>query len=181
MNAIDTSILHALYALRDPALTQVFIYISELGSVLMIGSIALSAGLFLIVREKISYFLGLSVAVASTGAIVYLVKELIDRARPDVLYQAYLETSPAFPSGHAAFSLALYGFIAYLAWKHLPRPYAVASVALTLLLVGLIGFSRLYLGLHYFSDVVAGYAIAAAFLTLGITIVRKLSRSVIWS
>jgi membrane-associated phospholipid phosphatase len=181
MNVIDTSVLHTLYALRDPTVAQAFMWITELGSTLMIGGISLCVGLLLIVREKISYFLGLSITIAGTGAVVFILKEIFGRARPDALYQAYAETGFAFPSGHAALSLALYGFLAYLAWKYYSRKPALLVISLMTLIVGLIGFSRLYLGLHYASDVIAGYAIAAIFLTLGTAIANKLSRSPIWS
>ena len=78
-------------------------------------------------------------------------------------------------------SLALYGFLAYLAWKNLPRKQGAGVVVLAMVLIGLIGLSRLYLGLHYASDVLGGYAIAALFLGLGIWTSERLSRYSIWS
>ena len=181
MSGIDASVLHALYALRDPSAVQTFIWITELGSTVLIGGIALTAGLWLLLREHISYFAGLCVSVLGTAGFVFALKELIERARPDVMYQAYLESGYSFPSGHAAMSLALYGFLAYLAWKNLPRKQSIVIIVLAIALTGLIGLSRLYLGLHFLSDVLGGYAIAALFLGLGIWVSERLSRHSIWS
>lgn len=177
MSGVDASVLHALYALRDPSAVQTFVWITELGSTVVIGGIALSAGLWLLLREHISYFAGLCVSILGTAGFVFALKELIERARPDVMYQAYLESGYSFPSGHAALSFALYGFLVYLAWKNLPRKQSIAIVALAIVLAGLIGLSRLYLGLHFLSDVLGGYAIAALFLGLGIWASERLNRN----
>ncbi|OGG80411.1 hypothetical protein A3A39_02540 [Candidatus Kaiserbacteria bacterium RIFCSPLOWO2_01_FULL_54_13] len=181
MSGIDTYVLEALYTLRDPSIVQFFIGITELGSTLAIGGVALALGLYLLFREQLSYFAGLCVSVMGTTVTVFILKEFIERARPDTLYQAYLETSFAFPSGHAALSLALYGFIAYLAWKNLSQTRSVVVPLLAALLVGLVGFSRLYLGLHVVSDVLAGYAVGVIFLALGIWISERLKRHPFWS
>lgn len=181
MIGVDTYILETLFALRDPGLVQLFIGITEFGSTLTIGGIALSLGLWLLLRARLAYFAGLCVSVVGTIAVVFPLKELVARTRPEVFFRAFSEDTFSFPSGHAAFSLALYGFLAYLAWKHLPRGRAiVVSVGLAILII-LIGFSRLYLGLHFVSDVVAGYAIGGIFLALGIWVSERLTRRPILS
>ena len=98
-----------------------------------------------------------------------------------MFYQAYIENGFSFPSGHAALSLALYGFLTYLAWKNFPQRYRIILVAIAALLVGLIGLSRLYLGLHFVSDVLVGYAIGTILLAGGIFVSERLSRRSVWS
>ena len=181
MSGIDADVLHALYALRDPSAVKTFIWITELGGTVLIGGIAFALGLYFLLRKQFYSLTGLVVSIAGTAAVVFLLKEIIARARPDVFYQAYLEDGFSFPSGHAAMSLALYGFLAYLAWKNLPRKQGAGVVVLAMVLIGLIGLSRLYLGLHFLSDVLGGYAIAALFLGLGIWVSERLSRHSIWS
>ena len=181
MNGIDVYVLQTLYALRDPAFVQGFIAITQLGSTFVIGGLSLLAGCTLIVRQRISHFIGLCICVMGTIAVVFPLKELIARARPDILYQVYAEDTFSFPSGHAAFSIALYGFITYLAWKYLPEKRRGFVLILATLVIGLVGFSRLYLGLHFASDVLAGYAIGGAFLAMGIVVSERLSRLSIWS
>lgn len=175
---MDALILQVLYEMREIPFTYVFIAITEIGSTVAIGGIALALGLALIARKHFSSFIGLSVSVLGTAATVFSLKEIVERARPDMVYQAYLETGFSFPSGHASLSLALYGFIAFLVWKHASHQRTLA-VAVVIVLVGLIGFSRLYLGVHYASDVLAGYAVGAAFLFAGIRISERLSRSIL--
>ena len=81
-----------------------------------------------------------------------------------------VETSYSFPSGHAMESFVAYGMLAYLAVLALKTWEArVAAVCGAALLVVLIGFSRMYLGVHYFSDVIAGYAAGGVWLSALIT------------
>lgn len=181
MSGFDSYILNALFVLRSDGLVQIFTAITQFGSTSVIGGIALAAGLYLLARKRIAYFAGLCMSVVGTIIVVFPLKELVARARPDVLYQAFSEDTFAFPSGHAAFSMALYGFLAYLAWKQFPRQYAIAFIVCAAVLIGFIGFSRLYLGLHFVSDVAAGYVTGAVFLTLGIWVSERLSRSRILS
>ena len=80
MNEIDVNVLHALYALRDPALVQIFIWITELGSTVVIGGIALSLGLYLLLHARLSYLAGLIISIAGTAAAVFILKEIVARA-----------------------------------------------------------------------------------------------------
>jgi len=180
MMSFDTNLLETLYASRDQNLTPIFIAITQMGSTLMVGGLSLALGLYLLTRQKLSYFAGLCISILGTAGLVYGLKELVGRARPGMFYQAYLETGFSFPSGHAAFSLALYGFIAYLLWKHSSR-YRFLLAAIFIIFIVLVGFSRLYLGVHFASDVIGGYAIGALCLALGILASEKLNRYSIWS
>ncbi|MBI4093839.1 phosphatase PAP2 family protein [Candidatus Kaiserbacteria bacterium] len=180
--SFDTAILLALYAIRADGMVQFFTFITQLGSTFVIGSIATAAGLYLLSRKEIASFIGLCVSVIGTIAVVYPLKELVARARPDLVYQAFAEDTFAFPSGHAALSMALYGFLAYLVWKHLPKTaWRYIAVFVAIAFSALIGFSRMYLGLHYVSDVLAGYVIGGVFLALGISVSKRLTRHPIWS
>ncbi|MBI4133264.1 phosphatase PAP2 family protein [Candidatus Uhrbacteria bacterium] len=180
LSAIDANVLQALVALRDPDVAVSFISITQLGSTLVIGGIALSVGLYLLVQKRLSYLVGLCFSVLGTIAVVFPLKEIVARARPDSLLQAYLETGFSFPSGHAALSTALFGFLAYLAWRRLSPAHGIIAAAFALLLVALIGFSRLYLGLHYLGDVLGGLVIGGLFLALGIILSEHLRRTRWW-
>ncbi|OGG73665.1 hypothetical protein A3A40_03310 [Candidatus Kaiserbacteria bacterium RIFCSPLOWO2_01_FULL_54_20] len=179
MSGLDAYILELLYSSRSDGLAQVFTFITQFGSTVVIGSLALALGIFFIVRKRLSYFAGLCVSVMGTIAVVFPLKELIARARPDAMYRVYIESGFSLPSGHAAFSLALYGFMAYIAWKNLPR-WRVHILTVLGTLVVLVGFSRLYLGLHFASDVLSGYLIAGIFLLLGILVAERLNRHSLW-
>jgi hypothetical protein len=100
---------------------------------------------------------------------MWALKQGVGRARPTPRFPLAVESTGAFPSNHAFSSLALYGFLAYLAARRLsprarPRVYAAVGVA-----VAAIGTSRLYLGVHWLSDVAAGYALAGLWLATLVT------------
>jgi undecaprenyl-diphosphatase len=114
---------------------------------------------------------------AGGEALDQLLKELFARPRPSFVDPLLLETGYSFPSGHAMMSLVTSGMLAYFAVLALQSWRArVAVIFGAALLALLIGFSRIYLGVHYFSDVVAGFAAGAIWLSIlitGMEIIRR--------
>lgn len=97
-----------------------------------------------------------------------LMKQWFHRERPDI-HRIIQEVGYSFPSGHSMAAFSLYGVIAYLLWRHLNRRRErVLLIVLAVLMTGGIGWSRIYLGVHYPSDVVGGYAASGAWLMLSI-------------
>jgi undecaprenyl-diphosphatase len=129
-------------------------------------------------RRQWLYLWTWAAAVGGSALLNRLIKDLFARPRPFFEHPLLLETSYSFPSGHAMESFAVYGMLAYFAvltlrsWR--ARTAVVIGVAL---LVILIGFSRMYLGVHYFSDVVAGYAAGGVWLSALITGAETIRRS----
>lgn len=107
-----------------------------------------------------------------------LVKEVFDRARPDLVPHLTAETSPAFPSGHATRAAIAWPALALLALPALPAQAARAwTAAAAALLVLLVGASRVWLGVHWPSDVVAGWFLGAAWTLACWIAVQRLARS----
>jgi undecaprenyl-diphosphatase len=107
----------------------------------------------------------LLLVVAGAQLLNVILKLAFHRPRPEFAF-VHLETY-SYPSGHAMVSTAIYGALAYLLWGRLgSRRERVLVPAVTVLIVTVIGFSRLYLGLHYLSDVLAGVAGGATWLAL---------------
>lgn len=133
------------------------------------------AFLMLIRAHRFRDTLGLIIAGGGAQLAAHTLKLLIDRPRPPFELASYLEAGSSFPSAHAAVAVGLYGFLAWLAWRDCTarRWWHWAAVVVALILMFLIGFSRVYLGVHYPSDVLAGYAIGALFLAFGIFITRR--------
>ena len=105
-----------------------------------------------------------------------VLKNVFQRTRPEL---APLVPAPgySFPSGHALMSAAFYGFLAYLLFRHCPSPLLKWSlVSLLTLLVLAIGFSRVYLGVHYLSDVLAGFAAGGFLLSVTVLCFEILQR-----
>jgi undecaprenyl-diphosphatase len=111
----------------------------------------------------------LPVVLGGAEVLNLVLKLSFHRARPEVAF-VHLDTY-SFPSGHAMISTAAYGALAYLAWSRLrTRGQRLILLAVTVVLLALIGFSRLYLGVHYLSDVLAGIAGGVFWLSVSIAL-----------
>lgn len=105
-----------------------------------------------------------------------LLKMLFGRARPMTEYAANLRVDTfSFPSGHSSGSMIAYGLLAYIAMKLLPQPYGWIAAIVCAFIIFFVGISRIYLGAHFPSDVVAGWILGALFLSIIIVVVRPLS------
>ncbi len=173
--SLDMYVLQTLYALREPGWVLAAIWISELGEWYMICGLAVALALWLALRRKFAIAQGLLLAAATSGILTFLLKGFVARPRPPQYYWAYTETWYSFPSAHATMAFAFYGFLAYLAWRSkAKRTWRIAAVVIAVILVLAIGFARLYLGVHYLSDVIGGYVLASACLWLAIKLTRML-------
>jgi undecaprenyl-diphosphatase len=134
----------------------------------------------LLVRRRRLLALVWAVALVVTGLLNAGLKDAFGRPRPPFHDVVVRETSDSFPSGHSLGSIITYGLLAYFLVYTLRRRWARVAVVLGLgALVLAIGFSRMYLGAHYFSDVVGGYAIGGAWLCAcvsGLEVVRRRAR-----
>ncbi len=107
---------------------------------------------------------------AGSAVLNQLLKGLFERPRPQFEHPLLVETSYSFPSGHAMESFVVYGMLTYFAVLALRSWEQRVGVVLgAALLVVLIGFSRMYLGVHYLSDVLAGYAAGGVWLSTLVT------------
>lgn len=102
-----------------------------------------------------------------------ILKSIFHRARPQTLYAHSMRIkSYSFPSGHAYGGLVFYGLLAYLAYKYLPQPWNIIASVLLVILIFLIGLSRVYLGAHFPSDVTAGWLLGVITLLLIIVFIK---------
>lgn len=101
------------------------------------------------------------------------IKHIVRRPRPNVL-RLVSESGYSFPSGHSMISVAFYGLVIYFVYKNINNKYLKwALISLLSLLILTIGFSRIYVGVHYFTDVVGGFFLALAYLIVYIYIYNK--------
>lgn len=101
------------------------------------------------------------------------IKHIVRRPRPNVL-RLVEERGYSFPSGHSMISVAFYGLVIYFVYKNVNNKYLKwALISLLSLLILTIGFSRIYVGVHYFTDVVGGFFLALAYLIVYIYIYNK--------
>src|ERR1700682_329661 len=170
----DDSVRAAVHQHASPALTVFMRGITLLGSMEVLLPVVLIVLTFLLVRRKRYEAIVLAVTMAG-GLILNMVLKLsFHRARPDPFFNLAVPASYAFPSGHALLALCFYGVMARIlsdSWRSQGLRWMVWSAAVCL--IGLIGFSRIYLGVHYPSDVLAGYAAAIVWISAVTILIRR--------
>jgi undecaprenyl-diphosphatase len=172
MQALDQNILTFFAEHRLDWLSFLMLVITYAGSYLVIGGLTFISVIFFYLHRHSIKILPFLVAIGGSAISVFLLKNIFYRARP-FMEALYTETTPAFPSGHATMAFALYGFIIYEIWKHEKHPLKTPSIILLSVLIILIGLSRLYLGVHYLSDVLVGYAIGLVWILISIKLSKK--------
>lgn len=173
--AADLWFENLLFSVRTPFFLDVFTGITFFGNELTIAVIAGIVVLALLYFKYRAYALGLMITLIGAGATGYALKVLVARPRPSGLIPSVIETSFSFPSGHATAAMALYGFLTYFLCTLFPGKKSLILSA-ALLLIGSVGFSRLYLGVHFPSDVLAGYILGGLWILIGSAIVKRVAR-----
>jgi len=167
--AVDHSLAQVIATLRTTGVVQVFIWITELGMWQVLAPFALVTATVLWLTRRPWLMAGLLTSVS--GSIVFTTLGKLAFHRPRPIEAVLVEHSYSFPSGHATIAVAFYGFLGYLlirdsaTWRR-----RVNWFFATLVLVLLIGLSRLILGVHYLSDVWGGYLVGALWLIIGISL-----------
>ena len=128
--------------------------------------------MFVFIKNK---FVGLCMALNTVSIYVInnLAKLIFLRPRPTNL-QLIKENGYSYPSGHAMIAAAFYGFIIYLVCSRINNKYFKLFITIILIILILsIGFSRIYLGVHYFSDIIGGYLLSTIYLIIYISTINK--------
>lgn len=170
INTIDNLIYEAIIKTMNFNITAIMIFISFLGSAITLITLAL-ASIFLVKDKKYSKLIILNLALSFI--LNRILKLIIARPRPPRL-RLVIENGYSFPSGHSMVSFAFYGFLIYLINKNLKnKKIKYSLIVLLSLLILLIGISRIYLGVHYVTDVLGGYIIGLIYLIVFIKILKK--------
>ena len=140
-------------------LTDIMKLITFFGSGALLGSLAFLLLIVFYRKEKYSFNVSMLAINLALGALVNLsIKYIIQRVRPDVLRLIDI-SGYSFPSGHSMASMSFYGFIIYLCCKNFKTKWKYLIVSLISILILFIGISRIYLGVHYASDVLGGFSL----------------------
>lgn len=153
---LDLMIFHGIPTIQTPWLTSIMLVITYLGFSLTFLSLSPVVSYYLVYRQKILEAVFLNVSLISAWAVSDLLKIWFERSRPtgEALTAA---AGYSFPSGHAMVSMAFYGFLAFLLLNQSRNKWTGRAAVGLYTLVFLIGFSRIYLNVHYTSDVLAGF------------------------
>jgi len=165
--AMDTRLLQRVATLRTPFLTIHAVDLTALGSLTLLALVVLVAAVSLVRLGNFRGALQLLIVMAGVGLWTYLTKNVFSRERPDVVYRLLDVSGYSFPSGHSSGASALYVTLALVLRRHVPTLrgrtllfLGCSAMALT------IGLSRVYLGVHYPSDVASGLAFGAGWALL---------------
>ena len=146
--------------------------ITNFGGVIGLIILAIVVSTILIIKKKTLMGILIWVNLACSGLLNQILKRIVQRPRPTE-YRLIEENGYSFPSGHSMVSAAFYGFFLYLIFKNVKNKYIKwSSISFLSLLIILIGISRIYLGVHYTSDVMAGFVISISYLVIFTSIVN---------
>lgn len=163
---IDDRLRGAVHSLSSPGLTKVMIAASLYGGPAWLTPIGIVLSIAFLIRGWRRGALLVIVTMAGAGLLDTLLKQAFARVRPAAFFDYPLPVSHSFPSGHAFFSASFFGGLAVLVSGRIRNKLlrlAIWLIAMGLIL--LIGLSRIYLGVHYPSDVLAGYAAAVIWVS----------------
>jgi len=170
MDLFDNVFVWLVRYLASPELDQVMIMISEFGYGYPFWTIIIAVLLILAYYRQWLESAGLIVCLVGEAVLNFFLKNLFERTRPD-LFQVVAEAGYSFPSGHAMVSLCLYGMLTFLIARHVQSwRWRLVVIGLAMALVVAIGVSRVYLGVHYPTDVVAGYFAGGMWLAFCISL-----------
>lgn len=167
--AFDKPILEALHARATPTLDTTMLFFSRVGAPVPMLVVFLTVVAVLLLRRQRGAATFFVTAVAGAMALNFAAKLLVGRARPDLWVSLAPEYDYSFPSGHAMGSMATVAALIVLTWATRWRWLVVTIGAL---FVALVGLSRLYLGVHYPSDVLTGWLAALAWVG-GVALIRS--------
>lgn len=174
----DRSILYFMYHHRTQHLTQAAKILARMGSPPVIAGVALVSALTGIFWRKVrGAAWTIPIAIIGAGVIIQAVKLVIKRPRPSFFAPVLHETGFSFPSGHSLIAMVVYGLLGYFL-MHLFRNFWVrlAVRVLTVLVVVAIGVSRVYVGVHFPTDVLAGWVAGVPWLIACLALHEVLAR-----
>lgn len=160
----DLKVSELVWSIRTPILTDIMKFISFLASTKFIIIVLL---IYILIRKDIYLPLNMSISTI----INQFLKRIIKRRRPiNIIVK---EKGFSFPSGHSMAAFSFYGYIIYKIYKtNYSKSIKIITITMCSLLILLVGFSRIYLGAHYLSDVISGFLISLEYLVIFISVTK---------
>lgn len=175
---VDMEIMNLVSSLRDIQTAKLFLFFTCLGNNQIIISLGVIVLIVLGLSGKWRMAKLLLASVISGELLYYFIKILIHRARPDISFSLIPSGGYAFPSGHATTSMIFYGMLGFILWRLFRKRWQkILITILFIVIVFMVGFSRVYLGVHWTSDVLAGWSLGLIILLLFIAIYKNHEKS----
>lgn len=176
ITSFDMAIITAVRLHTTSTLSQAMVVVTEFGAMpfyVVFGGIIT---VWLCIKKQIAIGIMLVVCSGGSGLMTLLLKSIVMRIRPDMM-PVIVETGYSFPSGHSVTAVCFYGYLAYLCYRYASSNmvrYSTLVVCIALILS--IGISRIYLGVHYPTDVVGGYIGGMMWLSLSILLLDYIEK-----
>ncbi|MEX2416754.1 MAG: phosphatase PAP2 family protein [Paenibacillaceae bacterium] len=170
---LDEWLIQHIQHLESNGLTDFMKFFSFIGSGPMVAVVAIAViPLLFFFKHRIEIIIFI-VTVSGTALLNTLLKLLFQRTRP-VIHPIIVETGYSFPSGHSMGAFTLYGTLTLLLWRNIPsRSGRALLVGFSLFMILCIGLSRVYLGVHYPSDVIGAYLVSGTCLIVIIVLLHS--------
>jgi undecaprenyl-diphosphatase len=165
----DSDIISVIQGWESPTLTVFMKFFTFIGSApcVVIISLILLFILYKLLKHRLELILFTS-AVVGSAILNGVLKQIFHRVRPD-LHRLIDIAGYSFPSGHAMNAFTVYGMITFLLWRHIPiRLGRIILILISMFFILSIGISRIYLGVHYPSDIIGGYLASGFWLAIAI-------------
>ncbi|MEH7502590.1 phosphatase PAP2 family protein [Neobacillus drentensis] len=165
----DSDVIAAIQGLESPLLTKVMKFFTIIGStlVVIILSLLLMFFLYKVLHHRLELILFIS-AITGSAVLNQILKQVFHRVRPN--FHRLIDIGGySYPSGHAMNAFTVYVIISFLLWRHIDNKWGRSLlIFFSVVMILAIGISRIYLGVHYPSDIIAGYLASGFWLTVAI-------------
>ncbi len=180
LTSFDFVVMHGVWKMRSDWLTEAMLFVTDLGSKHVSFPLMYILIVFFLLVKNPKLSLIVVFNLIGVREVNKWLKSVYHRTRPDE-WPLIHETGLSFPSGHAMNSAAFFGFLGYLLWKYLRNKGIQAGyvLVLTWMFIGLIGFSRVYLGVHFPTDVLGGFTAGAIWLILTLMLMKLTNTSIV--
>ncbi|WP_195694669.1 phosphatase PAP2 family protein [Priestia megaterium] len=170
----DSTVISFMQGFESPILTSIMKFFTFIGSLpaIIVLSVLIMFFLYTVLKHRSELILFVA-AILGSSVLFRILKQIFQRERPN-LHRLIEISSYSFPSGHATNAFAFYGILAFLLWRHLPTRWGrTILILLSVIMILAVGTSRIYLGVHYPSDVLAGYLVSIFWLTIIIWLYQR--------
>jgi undecaprenyl-diphosphatase len=175
----DVNVFNAVKPYINPGTTKLMLFITFLGKHNLLIPLNFVLILFFIYRKERWFATRVAALSLSSLLLMFMLKFFFQRNRP---LQPVIDdvSGYSFPSGHALISVVFYGLFIHMIWHEVKSKWLrIALITLLGTLILLIAFSRIYLNVHYASDVIAGIAVGFIWLVLSLNIIQRIEKKYI--
>lgn len=174
---LDINIINLIGSTRSETLNSFMTFITNFASIEFVAVVTFLISVIFILYKKWDYLIVLILSMIVGNGFIYAIKNIVERERPNILTHLVEENSHSFPSGHSFIIVFFYGLLCYFLCRFSDRKITkFMAIALFIMIALIIGFSRIYLGVHFPSDVLAGYLFGAFWLALTIKVVKTIEK-----